>query len=171
MNDPSTVRLPARLLADLADRCGRADADAVAALREAGREIGTLLLGELDADDDPTSAPADEFWTAVADALAERGLGALEVRVRTPSVAELRLEAGPEATGREREHPGCPFSTGLLAGVASEAADAPVAVLEVACAGDGQEACRWLAGAEDSLEQVRESLEEGVPLEEALEGP
>lgn len=171
MTETSPVRLPARTLAAIAARCGRAGSGAAAALREAGREVGADLLETTGDGGDPAEAPAGEFWEGVAEALAERGLGRLHFRIRTPSLAELRLEAGPETAGERREHPGCPFSTGLLAGIASEAAGQPVAVMEVACAVSGAEACRWLAGTEASLEEVRRRLEEDVPLEEALEAP
>lgn len=172
MSDPAVVRLPPRFLASLSDRCGRAGPEAASALREAGRELGEDLLEELAGGQEPAETAPAIFWEAVANLLAERGLGDLDVEVRTASLAELRLERGPEVTAREegeRIGPDCPFSTGLLAGLLTAAADEAVAVLPVGSAADDDGTCRWLAGAEESLERVRHRLAEGASVREALE--
>lgn len=177
MTEPSAVRLPPRFLGDLSRRCTRAGADAVGALREAGRELGGRLIDDLPGDRAPDRAPPDVFWDAAAGLLSDRGLGRLEVEIRTPSVAELRLDDSPEAAdpdaGSAGEAPrrGCPLATGLLAGLLTSTADEPVAVLEVTCAGDGDGVCRWLAGSPDALSGIRRRLEEGASVGEALEAP
>lgn len=169
MSEPHALRLPADFLADLSARCGRAGREATAALREAGSELGGALLEELPEDRRAAEAAPAAFWETVSGMLNRRGLGRLGVEVRTESVAELRLREGPEGTDVAGH--GCPFTTGLLAGLLTGAAGEPVAVLEVACSSDGEPACRWLAGAESSLEPVLRSLEEGAPVSEALRGP
>mgnify|MGYP006279457957 CR=1 FL=1 len=173
MTESPVVRLPPRFLASLSELCGRAGPDAASALREAGRELGESLVTELPDRFDPAAASPDEFWEAASGLLAERGLGRLEVDVRTPSVAELRLEGSPEAAGTEdgEAPPSCHFATGLLAGLLTAAADEPVPVLQMTRAADDGGACRWLAGPEPSLEEVRGSLEEGASVREALETP
>ncbi len=169
--DPAAVRLPPRFLASLSRRCGRAGPEAESALRESGRELGERLVRELPERHDPARAAPGAFWEAVAGLLSERGLGDLEVELRTSSLAELRLTGGPEASadgadGDDRR--GCPLTTGLLAGLLTAAADAPVGVLEVACGADGGAGCRWLAGPASSLEEVRDRLAEGASVREAL---
>lgn len=168
----SDVRLPSRFFADLSRRCGRAGPEAAGALREAGRALGGRLVEELPRRERPDRASPDAFWDAAAEVLSDRGLGDLDMEVRTPSAAELRLDGGPEATWPGEESPsggGCPLATGLLAGVLTAAAEEPVAVLEVACAADGDEACRWLAGSPETLEGIRSALEAGASVREALE--
>lgn len=174
MTESPVVRLPPRFLASLSELCGRAGPDAASALREAGRELGESLVAELPDRFDPAEASPREFWEAAAGLLAERGLGRLEVEIRTPSVAELRLEGSPEAVqgdGGGEGSPSCHLATGLLAGLLTAAADEPVPVLQVAPAADGDGACRWLAGPEPSLEAIRGRLEEGASVREALETP
>lgn len=169
MTDTDALRLPPRFLASLSDRCGRAGPDAVSALRESGRDLGEGLIGELADVHDPADAKPGTFWEGVGELLAERGLGELTFSVPEPSLAELRLRGGPEAgSDGSSGGRGCPFTTGLLAGLLTAAADEPVAVLEVGCRADGDEDCRWLAGAESALEAVRASLEDGASVREAM---
>lgn len=168
MTDTDALRLPPRFLAGLSDRCARAGPEAVSALRESGRELGERLVGELSGDRGPDDAAPGSFWEEVGALLAERGLGGLSFSVATPALADLRLRDGPEAGPDGR---GCPFTTGLLAGLLTAAADEPVAVLEVGCRADGDEDCRWLAGAEPALSDVRASLEDGASVREAMEAP
>ncbi len=170
MTDTGALRFPPRFLASLSDRCARAGPDAVSALRESGRELGERLVGDLPDGHGPADAAPDSFWEEVGGLLADRGLGDLSFSVATPAVAELRLRDGPESgTDGPSGSRGCPFTTGLLAGLLTAAADEPVAVLEVGCRSDGDGACRWLAGAETALEAVRTSLEDGASVREAME--
>lgn len=167
----STVRLPARALAALADRCGEIGPRGVAALHEAGRVAGEALLERLGRD--PGSAAPGEFWTVLGKEFEDLGLGPLAYRVHGPALGEVRLGELPEATGdgeRDREHPGCPFSTGLLGGLLSGVAGEPVPVLEVACRAGGAAACRFLVGNEDRLAEVRDALAGGASPDEALAG-
>lgn len=171
MNSPSTVRIPSAALAALADRCGDLGAGGVSALREAGRVAGQALVHRLPAD--PADTAPEEFWEVVGQEFVELGLGPLSYRVRTPGVAEVRLEGVPEAEGAEgepRRLSGCPFSTGLLGGLLSGAAGEPVSVLEVECRAGGAASCRFLVGSDSRLTRIRERLTGGDPLEDALGG-
>lgn len=58
-------------------------------------------------------------------------------------------------------HPGCFFSTGLLAGFFGRLADAPLAALEVECRSAGAGRCRFLIGSAEALEGVYEAMAEG----------
>lgn len=172
MTESSPVRLPARFLADLSERCGRAGPEAAEALREAGRGLGGRLVEDLPDERGPERAPPERFWEAASDLLTERGLGAVAFEVRSPGVAELRLESGPEAAdgwGAAAGRDGCPLATGLLAGVLTAAAGEPVAVLEVECGATEGGPCRWLAGSRETLEEVSSQLGEGASVREALE--
>lgn len=165
----SSVRLPARALSALADRCGEVGSRGIGALREAGRVAGEAVLDRLGSQ--AGSAAAGEFWSVLEKEFLDLGLGPLEYRVRGPALGELRLGALPEATGggeRDREGSGCPFSTGLLGGILSGVAGEPVPVLELECRAGGADACRFLVGPEERLAEVREALAEGASPDEAL---
>lgn len=167
----SSVRLPSTALAALAERCRRAGPEAVQALREAGRLTGVEIFGRLVEDADPENLSPADFWETVARDLADMGFGAVSYEVLTEGVAAVEVRDLPEArqdgsggngTG------GCPFSTGLLGGLVTEAAEAPVAVLEVECRSQGDESCRFLLGSEERLSGVRSRLLEGASLSDAL---
>ena len=86
-----------------------------------------------------------------------------EVRFETLGVvvaidsAEWR-EADADST---LDHPGCYFSTGLLAGFFGRLADAPLAALEVECRSMGGARCRFLLGSVDALDSVYQELSAG----------
>lgn len=167
-----SVRLPSRVLSLLADRFGEVGSPSHAALREAGRLTGVRLVEELGPSADPERADPTAFWTEVRWALEDRGLGSLDYEVLGSDLADLRLREGPESTADgDRGRPGCPFSTGLLGGLLSQAAGEPMAVLEVECAADGAAGCRFLAGAEVRLSRIGGRLREGASVEEAVQEP
>jgi predicted hydrocarbon binding protein len=163
------IRLPATVLAELARRCELAGPEALGALRAAGRLMGTELLAALGDGVDPERTRPTAFWEAVGEELANMGFGRVHYEVHSGGVASVVLPELPEASGR-LDHPGCPFATGMLAGLLGGAAGEPVAVLEVECRAGGHPACRFLVGAEHRLRTVRERLMDGSSLPEALEG-
>lgn len=165
----ASVRIPSTVLADLVRRCEQAGPEAVGALRGAGRLAGTELLDTVADRADPERAGRTAFWSAVGEELEAMGFGSVRYRVLTGGVASVELPELPEADGRH-DHPGCPFTTGMLAGLLGGAAGETVAVLEVECRAGGHEACLFLAGAEGRLRSVRERLMGGESLPEALEG-
>lgn len=172
MTDPSSdVRIPARSLAVLADRCVGLGEAGISALREGGRAAGEDLADRIADTADPASTGTDAFWGQVDRQLHRLDLGSLTYRVRTPSVAEVRMEGHPEADREGADGGGCPFATGLLGGILADAAGAPVSVLEVECRSDGAEACRFLVGAEARLSDVRARLASGASLREAVAEP
>lgn len=164
------VRLPARTLPTLADRCAEAGPEGVAALREAGRVAGEELLRRVGAD--PSISVPEEFWESVGQEFVDLGLGPVSYQLREPGVGEVRLEGFPEADGGDgepRRRTGCAFSTGLLGGLLTGAAGEPVAVLEVECRAGGSAFCRFLVGDGHRLRAIRDRLGSGEPLSRALE--
>lgn len=163
---PDDVRLPAETLGALA-RAARAEDDSTGrALREAGRRAGAEIAAVLAEEADPAREPMDTFWAAVRSELAERGLGDARYGLLGSDLAEVLWSGGPEATAGG-DGGGCPFTTGLLAGMLSEAAGTAVAVLEVACGATGEDCCRFLVGDGDRLRAVRRALLAGSDLEDA----
>lgn len=167
----SDVRLPADSLRALSRAALDGDEATGRALLEAGRRAGSSICSEVASEVDPSTDSMASFWDAARAALSERGLGDASYEHLDGGVAEIRLSGGPEA-GAARENgagpAGCPFATGLVAGLLSEAAGAPVAVLEVACRSGGAEACRFLVGDEPRLRTIRRHVLDGVSLEEAI---
>jgi predicted hydrocarbon binding protein len=79
-------------------------------------------------------------------------------------VAEDWMESGSPGS------PGCPFTIGLLGALFEDVAGEPVAVLETACEGHGDEGCRFVFGSEAAVRELRKRLENGVSEEAALAG-
>ena len=166
-----SIQLPSRVLSLLADRCGEEGSPSHAALREAGRLTGIHLVEELGPGADPEHTEPGPFWSEVSWALEDRGLGSLEYGLLGSALAEVRLADGPESVDGGRRRPGCPFTTGLLGGLLSQVAGEPMAVLEVECAADGADACRFLAGAEARLSRIGDRLRQGASVDEAVREP
>lgn len=163
------LRLPARVLPELVQRCDRVGHDALGALRATGRVAGAELADELATEVPPETAGRREYWEVLERTLGEMGFGRVTYEVLTPGVASVTLPELPEAD-REDGSPGCPFTTGLLAGLLGHAAGETVAVLEVECRVGGHPSCRFLVGPEPRLRTIRERLVGGSDLTEALEG-
>lgn len=167
-NDSTDVRIPAESLRLLARS---AEPGTARALRDAGRRAGEVIGVELAAGCDPEEEPMGAYWATARESLASRGLGQADYDLLAPGVAEIRLSGTPESEGAptEEDGAGCPFTTGLLAGLLSETAGSPVALLEVECRARGDEICRFLAGAEQRLRDVRREILSGATVEEAVE--
>jgi predicted hydrocarbon binding protein len=115
-----------------------------------------------------TLADAD-FWSLLNDFFVRRGWGGIRHERVHPGMAILTSSNWVEADDEGREtQPGCAFSSGVLASLFSRLAGGPVAVLEVACRSRGDEACRFLFGAEEAVHEVYGHLLEGASLETAL---
>lgn len=161
------VRLPASSLRRLSGLCGELGTGSIAALRETGREAGRELVERLPAGDGAAGMEVERFWTEIGRAAVDAGFGHPEYRVRAADVGEVRLRDSPEArstgSGGVFARRGCHFAAGWIGGALSAAAGEPVAVLEVQCAlGGDADACRFLVGEEDRLEEIRRSLRAGA---------
>lgn len=160
------VRLPGESLRRLSRLCGELGSGSIAALRDAGRTAGRILVDDVSGDG-AGEMPLDRFWTELAEASAEAGFGRVEYRVVDRDVGEVQLAGSPEAGGAGSDGGlsprGCHFACGWIGGALSAAAGEPVAVLEVECAaGGGAGCCRFLVGPERRLEEVRSSLRSGA---------
>jgi len=165
-----SIRVPAGVLPELVRGCERAGPEALGALRAAGRVAGTGILDDVGDGSAPESLGLSAYWDCVSRTLESSGFGPARYEVLSSGISSVVLPELPEADGRD-EHPGCPFATGLLAGLLGRTAGEAVAVLEVECRAGGHPACRFLVGAEGRLREVREHLMGGGSLAEALEGP
>lgn len=163
------VRLPAMVLPELVRRCGRVGPGALGAMRATGRAAGGELAEELAGEAPPDQVDREAYWRTLGRTLREMGFGEVGYEVLTSGVASVTFPALPEAD-RSDGNAGCPFTTGLLAGLLGHAAGEAVAVLEVECRVGGHPACRFLVGAEPRLRAIRERLVTGSELSEALEG-
>jgi hypothetical protein len=74
------------------------------------------------------------------------------------------VEVQPESATR----PSCYFTTGLLANLLGQAADAEIAVLEVECRSRGDERCRFLFGAPVTLDELYGRLRSGEPVDQSI---
>lgn len=163
------VRLPASVLAELVRRCDRVGPGALGALRATGRVAGAELADDLSRETPPQATGRKAYWRALSRIIEDMGFGPAAYEVLTPGVGSVTLPELPEAE-REDASPGCPFTTGMLAGLLGHAAGEAVAVLEVECRVGGHPACRFLVGSEARLRTIRERLVGGRDLQEALEG-
>jgi hypothetical protein len=159
------IHLPADLLDTLVQVAG------APALEASGRQTGTWLAGALRealGSDDLASVPGHAFWTALDGVLSRRGWGTLRQERVHSGVAVVVAEGWAEG----RSVPGCPFTVGLLSGLFSEVAGAPVAVTETACSAstDGASGtpCRFAFGSEVAIDTLRTAMEEGHDEEAAL---
>ena len=146
---------------------------AVRALHQAGYASGVDAVGALRSSAPAESLPdlnATDFWERVGRFFRKRGWGALSHEPRHPGVGLLHspnwVEADADEPDPERS---CSFTTGFLAGLLSELAGGPVAVLEVSCRGRGDEACTFAFGSEAVVHELYGHMVDGADLEGALE--
>jgi predicted hydrocarbon binding protein len=150
--------------------------EAAEILRELGLDAGADIYGlfrnwAADGSDgsslEDLSTPA--FWNRLADFLEALGWGRLDHEQLHPGVLMLSSTTWIEAENAGSGHPGCQFSTGLLAEFLRQVAGQEVAVLEADCRGIDGEACRFLIGNLATLTAVFESMQGGVALAGAVE--
>lgn len=166
------VRLPAGGLVELRRAVEETAAeDAVRALREAGRRLAADAEAAI-AERGGGPLPALSmgiFWTELNRYFEDAGWGRVEHQDMGPGVGALLARGWAEADPSEsRGAPGCHLSTGLLAELLTRAVGQPVAVMEVTCRSQGQEACRFLFGSPTTLLLVHRKLAQSGSLEDAL---
>ena len=109
--------------------------------------------------DAPDALPLDAFAIQAAAFFADTGWG----RIAVASVGDVAAtidstdwaEADPDA---RLDHPGCHFTTGLLADFFGRVASSPLAVLEVECRSCGADHCRFVAGSAEVMQHVYERM-------------
>lgn len=146
---------------------------AVRALHQAGYGSGVDAAATLHAVGSDESLPdvgARDFWGRIERFFAKRGWGSLTHEPSHPGVGFLRSVDWAEANAEETDpEASCSFSTGFFAGLLSELAGAPVAVLEVTCRGRGDEACRFAFGSEAVIHDLYGRMLDGADLQRALD--
>lgn len=147
---------------------GPGEASLLEALRLAGREAGVLALPLVERESGGRGP--DAFWDRLTRVLARRGWGTFTHRRVHPGLALLESPDAAEAVSGDPRGAGCPFTTGMLVGLLSEAAGRAVEVVEVRCGQDGGAPCTWAFGAPVVLERLRQGLERGDGLEDILRG-
>lgn len=137
---------------------------AALALRQAGHAAGDALHRIL-AGHDPRSLaalPADRFWAQLARLFSSRGWGQLSYSQVHSGVGSLETGDWAEArTEVDTAQPSCHFTTGVLANLLGQIADAEVAVLEAECRSRGDHRCRFLFGGADAVFAVYERIAAG----------
>src|SRR5690606_23231642 len=109
---------------------------AALALRQAGHAAGDALHRILSGGNPGflTSLPAEKFWAQLTRLFSSRGWGQLIYTQVHPGVGSLEATDWAEvrADGSAGQ-PSCHFTTGVLANLLGQIADAEVAVLEAEC--------------------------------------
>ena len=144
---------------------------AALALRQAGHAAGDALhriLSGGDADE-LVSIPAETFWNQLATLFSARGWGHLSYSQVHAGVGSLESTNWAEvrADGSAGQ-PSCHFTTGILANLLGQIADAEVAVLEAECRSRGDQRCRFLFGGADAVYAVYDRIAAGDPADAAL---
>ena len=144
---------------------------AALALRQAGHAAGDALYRILSGGDADalTSLPADKFWAQLARLFSSRGWGQLTYAQVHTGVGSLEAANWAEARAEsDSGQPSCHFTTGVLANLLGQIADAEVAVLEAECVSRGDHRCRFLFGGADAVYAVYERIAAGDEPDAAL---
>ena len=147
-------------------------------LQEAGFAGGEELyqafsdwLNERHGLDQPSDLDVQFMGEVLAEFFAEEGWGSLTVAPLGPAVLALDSSDWAEAMDeRHGDFPSCHLSCGLLADFLGRMSQGQVAVMEVECRTRGDQKCRFLAGAPESLGIIYERMATGSGYLEALTG-
>jgi hypothetical protein len=152
--------------------------DGVAILHDAGFATGESLAAawrarvtERTGLADPSALDTRWFGPLLDELCVTLGWGSLTVTPLGDSA--LLLESGDwaEADPQGGAGAGCHFTCGCLAAFLTGQAGGPIGVLEVECRTAGQDACRFLAGAESTLTVVVDLLAAGGDWRTAFPDP
>ena len=144
---------------------------AALALRQAGHAAGDALYRILSGRNPVslTALPADRFWNQLARLFSSRGWGQLNFSQVHTGVGALDTTDWAEVrTDSAAGHPSCHFTTGILANLLGQVADAEIAVLEAECRSRGDQRCRFLFGGADAVYAVYERISAGDEPDAAL---
>lgn len=116
----------------------------------------------------PESLPSTEFADRASEFLRSAGWGSI-VMGTLESAATIDSSDWAEADpSRPMEFPGCYYSAGLLTDLFGRIIGEPVAVMEVECRSMGNDRCRFLVGAVDTIQRVYDAMGDGLTYEQAL---
>jgi predicted hydrocarbon binding protein len=120
--------------------------------------------------DAPDALPYDAFAVQAAAFFSETGWGHVDVAPLHDVAATIDSSDWAEAEPDARlDHPGCHFTTGLLADFIGRVASSPLAVLEVECRSSGASRCRFVAGSAEVMHHVYERMAAGADYLSAIE--
>ncbi len=145
-------------------------------LQEAGFAGGAALyaayaswLGERYAVTRPAALDVRHLGETMSAFFEEYGWGTVRVTPVTTSVIAIDstdwAESDPAAGAT---YPSCHFSSGLLAEFLSRVSESTLGVMEVECRSRGEDRCRFLAGAPETLQIVYGRMAEGTNYLDAL---
>lgn len=115
----------------------------------------------------------DERWLgeALSGFFRGAGWGGIETSQLGPVLALDSADWAEALDTPGAEYPTCHVSSGMLADLLGRIAGEPTAVMEVECRSRGDERCRFLAGAPDTLGSLYERMARGTGYAEALGAP
>ncbi len=145
-------------------------------LQEAGYAAGddtyaafSRWLADYSGVNDPAELDADALGDVLGAFFRAMGWGNLRLERLGPAALAVDstdwAEAEPDARAGA---PSCHVSAGLLAGLLGRIADQDVAVMEIECRTRNDSRCRFLAGAQDTLQEVYAAMSEGKDYREVL---
>jgi hypothetical protein len=145
-------------------------------LQEAGYAAGDetyVAFSRWLADYAGVSDPAELDADTLSDVLGAffRSLGWGNLRVERLGAAALAVDSSDWAEAEpdtRASAPSCHISAGLLASLFGRIADQDVAVMEIECRTRNDPRCRFLAGAQDTLQEVYAAMSEGKDYREVL---
>ena len=178
-NGSTGLRLGRRVIHQLRASLERdAGLQAATHLQEAGFAGGEELyrafadwLRERHGLEQPSDLDVKYMSEVLAEFFGEEGWGSLTVAPLGPAVLALDSADWAEAMDeRHGDYPSCHLSCGLLADFLGRMSQGQVAVMEVECRTRGDQKCRFLAGAPESLAIIYERMASGSGYLEALTG-
>ena len=116
----------------------------------------------------PEALASSEFAERASEFLRGAGWGSITLGT-LESAATIDSSDWAEADpARPMEFPGCYYSAGLLTDLFARIVGEPVAVMEVECRSMGNDRCRFLVGAVDTIQRVYDAMGDGLTYEQAL---
>ena len=176
---PAGLRLGRRVIHQLRASLERdAGLQAATHLQEAGfaggEELYTVFAEWLRKEknvDPPSELDVQFLGEVLSDFFVEQGWGRLNVMPLGEAVLALDSEDWAEALDQPQgEYPSCHLSCGLLADFMGRVSQGQVAVMEVECRSRGDQKCRFLAGAPETLGVLYERMSQGSGYVEAIAG-
>jgi predicted hydrocarbon binding protein len=174
---PNTFLLSRRSIQHLRLALERdAGAQAAAWLQEAGFAGGEALfqvytewLADRYGVNRPGALDVRHLGQTLSGFFQEYGWGPVQVSPLTPAVIAVDSGEWWEAIpGSGAEYPSCHLSSGLLAEFLSRVSETTLGVMEVECTSRGDQRCRFLAGAPETLQILYGRMAEGTDYLTAL---
>ena len=116
----------------------------------------------------PESLPSSEFAARASEFLRNAGWGSINVDTLESAATIDSSDWAESDPDHPMEFPGCYYSAGLLTDLFGRIIGEPVAVMEVECRSMGNNRCRFLVGAADTMQRVYDAMGEGLTYEQAL---